>query len=50
MTRILLVEDDKGIVTNLTEYLAKEGYEVKSASGQKARYSLWKRRSLIWCF
>ena len=36
MTRILLVEDDKGIVTNLTEFLAKEGYEVKSASGQKA--------------
>ena len=35
MTRILLVEDDKGIVTNLTEYLTKEGYTVKSASGQK---------------
>lgn len=35
MTRILLVEDDRGIVKNLTEYLAKEGYEIKSASGQK---------------
>lgn len=35
MTRILLVEDDKGIVTNLTEYLTKEGYVVKNASGQK---------------
>ena len=35
MTRILLVEDDRGIVTNLTEYLSKEGYEIKSASGQK---------------
>ena len=35
MTRILLVEDDKVIVTNLTEYLSKEGYEVKSVSGQK---------------
>ena len=35
MTRILLVEDDKSIVTNLTEYLSKEGYEIKSASGQK---------------
>lgn len=35
MTRILLVEDDKSIVTNLTEYLTKEGYAVKSASGQK---------------
>ena len=40
MTRILLVEDDKGIVTNLTEYLSKEGYEVKSASGQKAALQL----------
>ena len=35
MTRILLVEDDKSIVTNLTEYLAKEGYAIKNASGQK---------------
>lgn len=35
MTRILLVEDDKGIVTNLTEYLTKEGYAVKNALGQK---------------
>ena len=40
MTRILLVEDDEGIVTNLTEYLSKEGYEVKSASGQKAALQL----------
>lgn len=43
MTRILLVEDDKGIVTNLTEYLAKEGYEVKSASGQKVALQLVER-------
>lgn len=35
MTKILIVEDDKSIVTNLTEYLTKEGYVVKSASGQK---------------
>ena len=35
MTQILLVEDDQCIVTNLTEYLTKEGYEVKSSSGQK---------------
>lgn len=40
MTRILLVEDDEGIVTTLTEYLSKEGYEVKSASGQKAALQL----------
>lgn len=35
MKRILLVEDDKSIVANLTEYLTKEGYAVKSALGQK---------------
>lgn len=40
MTQILLVEDDKGIVTNLTEYLAKEGYAVKNASGQKEALQL----------
>ena len=40
MTRIMLVEDDKGIVANLTEYLTKEGYEVKSASGQSAALQL----------
>lgn len=36
MTKILLVEDDKSIVTNLTEFLTKEGFFVKSASGQAA--------------
>lgn len=40
MTRILLVEDDKSIVTNLTEYLSKEGYEVRRASGQRAALQL----------
>ncbi|MBR4026102.1 MAG: response regulator transcription factor [Lachnospiraceae bacterium] len=35
MTRILLVEDDKSIVENLTEFLTKEGFWVKSVSGQK---------------
>ncbi len=34
MTKILLVEDDKSIVANLSEILATEGYSVKSASGQ----------------
>lgn len=34
MTKILLVEDDKGIVAYLTEFLTAEGYNVKSASGQ----------------
>lgn len=34
MTKLLLVEDDKIIVSNLTEFLTKEGFRVKSASGQ----------------
>lgn len=32
---LLLVEDDKSIVSNLTEFLHTEGYQVKSASGQR---------------
>lgn len=35
MTKILLVEDDRSIVTNLTEFLKTEGFAVKSASGQR---------------
>jgi len=36
MTRILLVEDDKSIVENLTEFLRSEGFSVESVSGQAA--------------
>jgi len=36
MTKILLVEDDKNIVTNLTEFLQKEGFFVESVAGQAA--------------
>lgn len=36
MTRILLVEDDKGIIENLTEFLNTEGFSVKSVTGQTA--------------
>jgi DNA-binding response OmpR family regulator len=35
MTKILLVEDDRGIVENLTEFLEGEGFSTKSVSGQK---------------
>ena len=34
MNRILLVEDDSVIVTNLTAFLQQEGFEVDSVSGQ----------------
>jgi len=34
MNRILLVEDDKEIIANLTEFLAGEGFSVKNANGQ----------------
>ena len=39
MLKILLVEDDKTIVTNLTEYLNGAGYIVRSVSGQAAAMS-----------
>lgn len=40
MTKILLVEDDKSIVSNLTEFLKSEGYSVKNASGQTGALKL----------
>lgn len=40
MTKILLVEDDKIIVANLTEFLNGEGYNVRSVSGQSAALEL----------
>ena len=36
MAKILLVEDDKNIVSNLTEFLNSEGYIVSNVSGQTA--------------
>ena len=36
MTKILLVEDDKLIITNLKEFLSNEGFEIKSVTGQTA--------------
>lgn len=40
MIKILLVEDDKSIVSNLTEFLTSEGYEIKNASGQSGALKL----------
>lgn len=40
MTHILLVEDDKSIVTALTEFLEKEGFRVSSVAGQKEALAL----------
>lgn len=40
MTKILLVEDDRGIVNNLTEFLTNEGFSVQSANGQKSAITL----------
>lgn len=40
MTKILLVEDDKAIVANLTEFLNGEGYIVKNVTGQTAAINL----------
>ncbi len=45
MTQILLVEDDKAIVTSLREYLTGEGFAVETADGQsRATLLLAQRR------
>lgn len=36
MTKILVVEDDRSIVSNLSEFLTFEGFNVRTAAGQKA--------------
>lgn len=35
MTKILLVEDDKSIISNLSELLVSEGFSVRTAVGQR---------------
>lgn len=45
MNRILLVEDDPGIIKTLTEFLNGEGFQVLSASGQTAAIELFDRES-----
>ncbi len=40
MASILLVEDDRNIVANLTAFLTSEGFKVESASGQSAALKL----------
>lgn len=40
MRRILLVEDDKRIITSLTDYLNAEGFAVESANGRKSALKL----------
>lgn len=45
MNRILLVEDDPGIVKTLTEFLNDEGFQVLSASGQTAAIELFDREA-----
>ena len=46
MIHILLVEDDKSIVTNLTEYLTGEGFRVTSASGQTAALEILSEKQI----
>lgn len=42
MPRILLVEDDAGIVDNLTTYLKHEGFSVDNATGQSDALKLFR--------
>ena len=45
MTKILLVEDDKSIVINLTEFLNSEGFEDYNVSGQNDALEIIKTES-----
>ena len=45
MTKLLLVEDDPGIVKSLTEFLQSEGFLVDSASGQGSACRLLEENS-----
>lgn len=40
MTKILLAEDDAGIVSSLTEFLTAQGFTVKNAPGQQGALAL----------
>ncbi len=40
MKKILLVEDDKSIITNLSEFLTNEGFSVRNAEGQTSALEL----------
>lgn len=40
MAHILLVEDDKSIITNLTEFLQNEGFAITSVDGQSKALAL----------
>lgn len=46
MLKILLVEDDKAIVANLTAFLHKEGYAVKNVDGQTAAMELLEKEQV----
>ena len=46
MTKMLLVEDDKNIVLNLTEFLNNEGYIVSNVSGQTAAMEFLSKESV----
>ena len=46
MTKILLVEDDKNIILNLTEFLNSEGFIVNNVSGQTAAMEFLSKESV----
>jgi len=49
MPKILIVEDDKDIVNNLTEYLRDEGFDVDSAADRMRQLTKWIKTSMT-CF
>ncbi len=47
MAHILLVEDDKSIVTNLTEFLQKENFTITTVDGQNRALSLLEESAAV---
>lgn len=47
MTHILLVEDDKSIVTNLTAFLKQEGFHVTAVDGQTKALALLEEQASV---
>lgn len=45
MNKILLVEDDKEIIENLSEFLRHEGFDIKNATGQTSAIDLLKENT-----
>lgn len=49
MTNILLVEDDRAIIENLSAVLKAEGFQVRAEAGQREALAALQEENLICC-